>query len=749
MSTVMTAEAIIRARDATGGVFGAIANKVARISNAAATASRAAAGVGQKAQVIDRVNAGVGRSQMAVAAASARVLGPAAVAYAGARTFARHADADMALTRIGITAEASQGQVDGLRKSLRELAYATGKPFDEVTAGLDNIVASGQSLGDAMKVLPAVTKTAQASGASISDIANTAVALQQSLDIKPENLQSAFDILNTAGKSGKFELKDLARHMASIGPAAKAAGFTGEQGLKKLAAMMETIRAGSGSSEEAADSMTNILQKMESTETAAKFEKLGVDLPKGMAKARKEGRNLVEAFIDLAKVATKGDLSKLPQLIGDLQFARGTRALMSYGDVYEDVLRKVNSSRGSTMGDLDRVLQRPKVAIDKLSESWDRLKESAGAAIASMGAGGGLNKLSSIFEETSDYYSKSEAERARFQSEKQRRSVIDPQVRELKQKIETEERAEREKTSPSWLDRLRGKKELEPIEERLNTPLLQDLRSRLFALEASRNVEMPSPEKPLMSDPEVKAVLDEIERKKLDAVIEFPRKEAGKGVPLPTRDPRSQFKFPEAGDDAEGLPRADAADDRRDRATGKPDADAADDRRSGDTGRTRRDAADEQERRVRNERPRADAADDRRDRESRQPIPAPEPAQKRATAPVTAAPDLSDIWSKGTKGIEQLDGSGQAGAAGAKTAAAYKSNFASELQGVDALIDAAVARWAAKLGSFSASPSINPSFGSLPAAPSAPAGGSKGASLERLKSSQHAAFADYGIGTVG
>lgn len=106
---------------------------------------------------------------------------------------------------------------------------------------------------------------------------------------------------------------------------------------------------------------------------------------------------------------------------------------------------------------------------------------------------------------------------------------------------------------------------------------------------------------------------------------------------------------------------------------------------------------------------------------------------------LVAAPDLSDIWSKGTKGIEQLDGSGQAGAAGAKTAAAFKSNFASELQGVDALIDAAIARWAGKLGSFSASPCITPKFGAMPSASGGGGGngGTNAAQIESLRSCRH------------
>ena len=91
--------------------------------------------------------------------------------------------------------------------------------------------------------------------------------------------------------------------------------------------------------------------------------------------------------------------------------------------------------------------------------------------------------------------------------------------------------------------------------------------------------------------------------------------------------------------------------------------------------------------------------------------------------------------SQGTKAIEGLDGlAGPAGSAGAKSAGSFAENFTSKLQAVDSAIDAEMVRWSAKLGSFSASPTITPKIGDIGTP-------GKGAALDSA-AAKHAVFAD-------
>jgi hypothetical protein len=186
-----------------------------------------------------------------------------------------------------------------------------------------------------------------------------------------------------------------------MAPAFAALGYKGEQGLSKLAAMLQVIRQRTGSAEEAATAAQNIFQKMESDETVRKFAKFGIDLRGDIAKARKEGRDLVDTFLDLSEKATKGDLSKIPQLFTDAQFQVGMRALMQGRRDMEGLVRAMANASGATLKDLGQVLTDNQAKIDKMASSWERLKTSFGGAVA--------NPIGDVLDTASNYLDYDEA----------------------------------------------------------------------------------------------------------------------------------------------------------------------------------------------------------------------------------------------------------------------------------------------------------------------------------------------------
>ncbi|MFL9828922.1 phage tail tape measure protein, partial [Rhodoplanes sp. SY1] len=150
--------------------------------------------------------------------------------YLAARTagqgFKDYADVERRLTRIMITAEATRREMDGVLGDLEGLANRTATPLDKVVGGLDTLVQQGRNLKDSLAFLPAVVRSAQASGAEVDDIAKTADAISTHLKVGASEMQTAFDILQAGGKAGQFELKDMARYLPSMLPAAKALGIT-------------------------------------------------------------------------------------------------------------------------------------------------------------------------------------------------------------------------------------------------------------------------------------------------------------------------------------------------------------------------------------------------------------------------------------------------------------------------------------------------------------------------------------------
>lgn len=389
MAVVNEARAILTAEDRASAVLAMVERNFDRLDRAA-TRLNAMAG-NQRAQ--EKMQSGLVRTTALLGGASAaalRATGPLAGALslygAGAgltaanRAFAQN---ERAMTRIAITADASRSAQQASWTELQKLADETAQPVDKIREGLDALVASGRSLPEAMAFLPAVARTAQASGSEVADISKTADSVGESFKLAGADMQAAFDIMAAGGKAGKFELKDMARYLPSLGPAASAIGFEGKKGLADLVAMLQVMRKGSGTAEEAVASMNNILNKMESDKTTKAFKALGVDSEAAFKKARAEGKNLIEVFEQLVDKALKGDRSRLGEIIDDAEFKRGVQALMMFKGEWQDLSRTMQaSSAGTVANDLARVLGDRQTSFDRLSNSASRFADTLGNRVS-------------------------------------------------------------------------------------------------------------------------------------------------------------------------------------------------------------------------------------------------------------------------------------------------------------------------------------------------------------------------------
>lgn len=351
-------------------------------------------GLASAARELDRFRARQTRGMAAFQSMASRAMAAAGGALAGysvvrnlAEAQKRFAEVDRSMTRIGITGDATAEATRKGTEELRNLARETATLFDPAKQGLDAITASGRDFSEALRMMPSVLRTAQASGAGVEDIANSSTALIDHMKIAVEGLQEAQDTLAMGGKLGKFELKDMARYLPSMLPAFKALGQSGQGGLRNLVAMLQVIRGGTGSAEEAASSAQNIFSKMESDETVKRFAKFGIDLRKEMTKARKEGKNLLDVFVDLSNKALKGDLSKLPQLFSDMEVQRGMRPLLADMQKMVELREKLKGSKGTIDIDFQRVSDDAQSKLDRFAEATDRAKTAVGGLALELSSG--------------------------------------------------------------------------------------------------------------------------------------------------------------------------------------------------------------------------------------------------------------------------------------------------------------------------------------------------------------------------
>ncbi|TJV70725.1 MAG: phage tail tape measure protein [Mesorhizobium sp.] len=297
------------------------------------------------------------QKRLAQWATAGRVAGVAVAAagYVAIRTARDYAQLERTIGRIIINADKPATAIRPTIAVLQELADKSKLPFDNVVQGLETLIASGRSLEEALAFLPTVARTAQASGAEMSDIALTADALANSLGITADKMQEAFDILAFEGKAGKFELKDMAAELPAIAPAFAALGYKGTEGLKRLAAMLEIVRNQTGSSAEAATNFSNILQKAYGNEVANNFKKYNIDIRKELDRTRKEGGDVIETLVEQTNKALKGDLSKLPLIFTDIQMQQGMRALLTQMPELKKHLDALGSASGTVAKDFAQI----------------------------------------------------------------------------------------------------------------------------------------------------------------------------------------------------------------------------------------------------------------------------------------------------------------------------------------------------------------------------------------------------------
>lgn len=298
------------------------------------------------------------------------------------KAFVDFAEVERRVNRIAINAGKGADQVQPIIQNLQTVAKSTKMGFNETVEGLEALIASGRTLDEGLAFLPAVATTAQASGAAITDIALSADALSNSLKIGGKDMQAAFDILVAGGKQGKFELKDMAQYLPSLLPLFNQIGYEGTKDLKKIVGMLQLVRNKAGTASEANTYLRNVVGKMFSNETNTKFKKFGVNLQKELKKAKDEGKDVLETFLDISEAVMKKNKLEPAELFSDSEFQLGMMALLSQREGLKKLVAELNNAGGQTMKDFIQATSDAKGSIDEMKASWDELWNNIGKNVA-------------------------------------------------------------------------------------------------------------------------------------------------------------------------------------------------------------------------------------------------------------------------------------------------------------------------------------------------------------------------------
>ncbi|QGR65571.1 phage tail tape measure protein [Yersinia intermedia] len=277
---------------------------------------------------------GLQRARMLGSGAAAVVGGITAASAVLAQPVRNQMSYDRRISMMANTAYAERG-VEGRLEGKKELgglvrnAVTTGGGTKESAADtLDAMLASGAVSMDSVKtLLPVIQKYATATGADPKDLANIAIRLKQTFDVRDEDIGKALNMAIVAGQEGSFELADMAKYLPGQLASASSAGMRGLDDFSTLLALNQTSAITAGNSDEAGNNTANLLAKLNSRDTSMALAKIkyngkGIDLPGSLAHAKEKGINSVDAFVGIVDKVVSGD-KKYQELQNQLRNTKG------------------------------------------------------------------------------------------------------------------------------------------------------------------------------------------------------------------------------------------------------------------------------------------------------------------------------------------------------------------------------------------------------------------------------------------
>lgn len=344
---------------------------------------------------VSRLAAAFGQVRNLARGAAGVVAGGAAFGAVVAAPVRRAADYDTALRGLANTAYAGQS-LDARRAGLGRLDAAItgavrfgGGNRDSALATLNELVASGtfKDADEAARMLPLLQRGGTASGADPVELARIAIRAQQTFGIGSGQTGNVLDMAMAAGAAGGFELRDMARWLPQQMAAARSLGLSGTGGLAQLLAANQASVITAGSKDEAGNNLVNLLAKVNSSDTANDFKKLGIDLPGSLAAARGQGVDGLTAFVNI--------VDKLVATDQRFQAARRGAASTNDADRRAAFESQADILQGSAIG---RVIQ-DRQALMALVGLMNNRGYTADVAQRIGSSGGAINSAFELFQE--------------------------------------------------------------------------------------------------------------------------------------------------------------------------------------------------------------------------------------------------------------------------------------------------------------------------------------------------------------
>lgn len=218
------------------------------------------------------------------------------------------------LVRLGITAEKSDAEIRKLNESIYAVSQERSINIEpsELTAAVEQIVEKTGDLDLAEKNLRNIALAISAAGVEGNDAGKMIGDMFEKFGIRESaDMLKGLDLMTNQGKTGAFTLRDLAQQGERVTSAYAALGRQGVGALGEMGALLQMIKKGVGSPEQAATALEAFVRALNDAQVRSKLEKSGIQLidpedPKRL-------RSAVDIMKDVIKVS-KGDLKNISRV---------------------------------------------------------------------------------------------------------------------------------------------------------------------------------------------------------------------------------------------------------------------------------------------------------------------------------------------------------------------------------------------------------------------------------------------------
>ncbi|MDQ7010915.1 MAG: hypothetical protein Q9M29_03755, partial [Mariprofundaceae bacterium] len=284
-------------------------------------------------------------------------------------------DMQRRFTRLGIQANQPIEKMDALKNRIWEVAQAPDIRIDpdQITSAITEIVEKTGDLDFAEQNIRNIGLALQATGADGSAIGGIMAEFRKMGIKAPQDVLKAIDTLNVQGKEGAFTLQNL----AALGPRVFSAYNSVVKGsrdgirvIREMGAVLQVIRMGTGSSEQAATVFERLIAETTNIDKLKKLNAAGIQVFDPRQPGAEAMRPLNEILLEILD-KSKGRRTVLGQIFGD-------EAIRAFNALNVERMQKFMRIQGdglATMHDSARAARDATAAMQALYTAWKRFAD--------------------------------------------------------------------------------------------------------------------------------------------------------------------------------------------------------------------------------------------------------------------------------------------------------------------------------------------------------------------------------------